>query len=47
LLIFFFIIFFLYTFAMTSLAELAARDGRLVPGEEEVRSAVATALHAE
>lgn len=33
--------------AMTSLAELAARDRRLVPGEEEVRSAVAAALSAE
>jgi lipoyl(octanoyl) transferase len=33
--------------AMTSLAELAARDGRPAPGEEEVRSAVAAALDAE
>jgi lipoyl(octanoyl) transferase len=33
--------------AMTSLAELATRDGRPVPGEPEVRSAIATALYAE
>jgi lipoyl(octanoyl) transferase len=33
--------------AMTSLAELATRDGQPTPGEEEVRSAVAAALDAE
>jgi lipoyl(octanoyl) transferase len=32
--------------AMTSLAEMAARDGRPTPGEGEVRAAVATALGA-
>jgi len=33
--------------AMTSLAELAARDGRPAPAEEDVRAAVAAALDAE